>query len=128
VAAERLTGRLVLGIHLLDDEALRAANQSQRGLDAPTDVLSFPLLPALQPSGDFVLPPDEPGHLGDELISYPRAGRQAQEYGHSVEREVCYLLAHGILHLLGYDHQEEAERRIMRQHEEAALAPLGLVR
>jgi probable rRNA maturation factor len=128
VAAERLTGRLVLGLHLLDDEALRTANRSQRGLDATTDVLSFPLLPELQPSGDFVLPPDEPRHLGDVLISYPRARQQAAEYGHSVEREICYLLAHGILHLLGYDHQEEAERLIMRQHEEAALAPLGLGR
>jgi probable rRNA maturation factor len=128
VAAEGLTGWLLLGVQLLDDDGLRRANLAQRGLDAPTDVLSFPLLPGLQPSGDFVLPPDEPANLGDVLISYPRAAQQAVEYGHGVEREVCYLLAHGILHLLGYDHQEAAERRAMRQREEAALAPLGLIR
>ena len=95
----------------------------------PPSRLSFPLLPDLQPEApEFVLPPDAPRHVGDVLISYERAVAQAAEYGHSVEREVCYLLAHGILHLLGHDHQEEAERARMREREEAALRPLGLTR
>ena len=129
VAAERLTGSHLLAIHLLDDEQLRAANRDQRGVDAATDVLSFPLLPELQPGAtEFALPPDAPRHIGDVLISYQRAVAQAAEYGHRPEREVCYLLAHGVLHLLGYDHQREDEQRVMRQKEEAALGPLGLSR
>jgi probable rRNA maturation factor len=129
LAPEGLAGPHLLAIHLLDEAGLRAANQAQRGIDAPTDVLSFPLLPRLQPGQqEFALPPDAPRHLGDVLISYPRAVAQAEEYGHPVERELCYLLVHGILHLLGYDHLAEDERRVMRQKEEAALGPLGLTR
>lgn len=129
VAAEGLVGPHLLAVHLLDDDRLRAANRAQRGVDAPTDVLSFPLLPELQPGGtEFALPPAAPRHLGDVLISYERALAQAAEYGHTVEREVCYLLTHGILHLLGYDHVDEAERLVMRAKEEAALGALGLAR
>ena len=62
------------------------------------------------------------------VISYPRAVAQADEYGHSVEREVAYLVAHGVLHVLGYDHEEEAERERMRRKEEEALQPLGFTR
>jgi probable rRNA maturation factor len=127
--AEGLAGPHVLAVHLADDEALRRANREQRGIDRATDVLSFPLLPDLQPGSQaFALPPDEPRHLGDVLISYERAAAQAAEYGHGVEREVCYLLAHGILHLLGHDHEEAGERQRMREREEAALGPLGLAR
>ena len=129
VAAEGLVGSHLLAIHLLDDAGLRAANREQRGLDAPTDVLSFPLRPELQrANGAFALPPGAPQHLGDVLISCERAAAQAAEYGHGVDRELCYLLAHGVLHLLGHDHVEEEERRAMRRREEAALGPLGLTR
>ena len=129
VAPEGLSGPHLLAIHLLDDDGLRAANRARRGVDAPTDVLSFPLLPRLQPGEpEFALPPDAPQHLGDVLISYERAVAQAAEYGHPVERELCYLLVHGILHLLGYDHAAEDERRLMPQKEEAAAEPLGLTR
>jgi probable rRNA maturation factor len=129
VAAEGLSGSLLLSIALVDDAAIRTVNREQRGIDAATDVLSFPLLEELQASSEvFALPPDTPRHLGDVLISYQRAADQAAEYGHSFGREVCYLLAHGVLHLLGYDHLEEAERLAMRAREEAALAPLGLTR
>ena len=92
-------------------------------------MLSFPLLDEFQTSDSgFALPPGEPRHLGDVLISYERARAQAAAYGHSVERELCYLLAHGVLHLLGYDHRRPKERRAMREREEAALRPLGLAR
>jgi probable rRNA maturation factor len=74
------------------------------------------------------LPPDEPRLLGDVLISYERAVVQAGEYGHSLDRELCYLLVHGVLHVLGYDHLEDEERRQMRAREEAALGALGLIR
>jgi probable rRNA maturation factor len=129
IDAEGLWGTSVLAVHLLDDARLRRANYEQRGIDETTDVLSFPLLNEFQRrESSFVLPPGEPRHLGDVLISFERAEIQAAQYGHSLQRELGYLLAHGILHLLGYDHVEAQGRRAMRQREEAALGSLGLVR
>jgi probable rRNA maturation factor len=129
IQAEGLVGRLRLDVQILDDAGLRAVNREHRGIDAATDVLSFPLLDELQQGGrEFAIPPDEPRLLGDVLISFERAVLQAAEFGHSVERELCYLLAHGVLHLLGYDHVAEDERLQMRKREEAALQPLGLAR
>jgi len=115
-----------VSLHLVSDETIRALNQEHRGKDAHTDVLSFPLH---DPNGmRFVLPPGEPVNLGDVVVSYPRAVEQASQFGHSVDRELGYLVAHGVLHLLGYDHEEDAERRVMRRKEEEALAPLGFTR
>jgi probable rRNA maturation factor len=113
----------VLSVHLVSDATIRNLNSEHRGLDTPTDVLSFPLH-----STDFVLPRGAPTDLGDVVVSYPRAVSQAHEYGHSVEREVAYLVAHGLLHVLGYDHEVEAERVRMRDKEEEALQPLGFTR
>jgi probable rRNA maturation factor len=118
-------GRFGLSLHLVSDASIQALNAEHRAKDAATDVLSFPLHEAEQ---DFVLPPDEPVNLGDVVVSYPRAVEQADEYGHSIEREVAYLVAHGVLHVLGYDHEVEAEREQMRQLEEEALRPLGFTR
>ena len=80
------------------------------------------------PSPDFVVPADQPANLGDVVVSYPRAVEQALEFGHSTDREIGYLVAHGVLHVLGYDHEAEADRRRMRQREEEALRPLGFIR
>jgi probable rRNA maturation factor len=113
----------VLAVHLVGPETIRALNEEHRATNSVTDVLSFPLW-----SSEFVVPVDEPRHLGDVVICYPRAVEQAQEYGHSVEREVAYLLAHGVLHILGYDHEESSEQQRMRQKEEEALQPLGFTR
>jgi probable rRNA maturation factor len=110
-----------ISLHLVSDATIRALNSQHRALDAETDVLSFPL----RGPGDFVLPPGEAVHLGDVVVSYDRAVQQAFEYGHSVDREVAYLVAHGVLHVLGYDHEDEGERQVMRQKEEEALTPLG---
>jgi probable rRNA maturation factor len=112
-----------LTLHLVSDETIRALNRDHRGNDTHTDVLSFPLSGA-----DFVLPPGEPVHLGDVVVSFPRAVEQASAYGHSLDRELAYLVAHGVLHLLGYDHEEEADRVLMRRREEEALTPLGFTR
>lgn len=126
VERELGNGHYALGLHLVDDEQIRALNREHRGTDSHTDVLSFGLH---DPSGmRFVLPPNYPASLGDVVVSYPRALAQADEYGHSPERELAYLVAHGVLHLLGYDHQQEAERLQMRVREEDALRPLGLTR
>lgn len=113
----------VISIHLVGDPTIKALNAEHRAKDSATDVLSFPLY---EPG--FVLPPGQPAHLGDVVVSYPRAVSQAEEYGHSVDREVAYLVAHGVLHVLGYDHEEQSERLRMRQKEEEALRPLGFTR
>ena len=113
-------------VHLVSDEAIRALNHEHRGKDVHTDVLSFPLH---DPNGmRFVLPPGEPVNIGDVVVSYPRARAQSADFGHSLERELAYLVAHGVLHVLGYDHEEEADRKRMRRREEEALSPLGFTR
>ncbi|GAC1317007.1 MAG: hypothetical protein NVSMB2_10300 [Chloroflexota bacterium] len=121
----RSGGTFELTVHMVDDPDIRALNAEHRGKDTHTDVLSFPLY---EPNAEFVLPPGEPVQLGDVVVSYPRAVEQAHEYGHSVQRELAYLVAHGTLHLLGYDHEIESDRDVMRQREEEALVPLGLTR
>jgi probable rRNA maturation factor len=119
-------GEYTLSLHVVTDETIRELNHEHRAKDAHTDVLSFPLH---DPSGmRFVLPPGHPINLGDVVVSYPRAVEQARDYGHSTARELGYLVAHGVLHILGFDHEDEADRRRMRQAEEEALVPFGLTR
>jgi probable rRNA maturation factor len=126
VASELHAGDYTVTLHLVGDESIRALNAEHRGKDVHTDVLSFPLH---DPNGmRFVLPPDQPASLGDVVVSYPRVLEQAAEFGHPAERELGYLVAHGMLHLLGFDHEQEDERRRMRQREESALVPLGFTR
>ena len=122
VASEGLTGRYQVAITVVDDERIRALNREHRGIDAVTDVLSFPLVDA--DTAGFVLPGDEPTHLGDVVIALGRTREQAAEYGHSVEREIAYLTVHGVLHLLGYDHEDAEEQVHMRTREEEVLAEL----
>ncbi len=119
-----ITGRVALALHLVDDDAIRTLNLRFRGIDAATDVLSFPL----QDGRAFVLPESEAQHLGDIVISLPRCAVQDAEFGHSLERELGYLAAHGILHALGHGHEVEPERRAMRDREEAAMQAVGLTR
>ena len=119
-------GDYSLGLHLVSDATIRALNHEHRGADTHTDVLSFPLH---DPNGmRFVLPPGQSVNLGDVVVSYPRVLAQAEAYGHSSARELAYLVAHGVLHVLGYDHEQEDDRKRMRRAEEEALAPVGLTR
>ncbi len=123
--AEGIAGAVEVGLTFVDDDEIRELNATYRGVDSATDVLSFPL----QGEGDgFVNPPDGVLRLGDIVISLPRATEQAAEYGHPLARELGYLFVHGLLHLLGYDHEQEEERTVMRTKEEAALAACGLTR
>jgi probable rRNA maturation factor len=124
LAGSDLTGRARLSVHLVDDVEIHRINADHRGVDAPTDVLSFP---QIEDSG-FVTPPGESMHVGDVVLSMDRVRSQASEYGHSFEREIGYLTAHGILHCLGYDHETDAERAEMRKREEAIMAAAGLTR
>ena len=107
----------------VDDAYIRGLNQQYRGLDNPTDVLSF----AMQ-EGEPVPGEEEELLLGDVVISLQAAERQALEYGHSFRREAAFLTVHGVLHLLGYDHQAEEERLVMRKKEEDVLDRLSLPR
>ena len=107
-----------LGIFITDDENIHRINKEYRDIDEPTDVISFALL---EGEDDFVMPPDDTVHLGDVVISYPRATEQAKEQEHSVERELAWLVVHGVLHLLGYDHQTDADQQAMQAIENDIL-------
>ncbi|MCY0900763.1 MAG: rRNA maturation RNase YbeY [Firmicutes bacterium] len=118
-----------VSVSLVDDDAIQDLNRAYRGIDAPTDVLSF----ALQEEGEF-----EPHFigtdaetvqcLGDIVINWPRTVWQAEEYGHSVEREVAFLTAHGMLHLIGYDHADPDAEKAMFALQEQVLDSLGFHR
>ncbi|NJK81632.1 MAG: rRNA maturation RNase YbeY [Chloroflexaceae bacterium] len=116
-----------VSILITDDAMLQQLNRDYRGVDAPTDVLSFGEDDD-EPVQPFVNAPDaSQRYLGDIAISYERVQAQAAAYGHSERRELAYLVAHGVLHLLGYDHERsEAEAATMRTLEEAAMEALGL--
>jgi probable rRNA maturation factor len=111
---EGVAGEIELSLLITDDEAIRELNRRFRGVDAPTDVLAFDA----GAEEHFVSAPESAHYLGDVVISYQRALAQAEELGHVVAEEVKLLVIHGILHLLGYDHQEEAAGQKMREREE----------
>lgn len=120
-----------ISITLTDNRGIREINREQRGIDSATDVLSFPMLEfdengnadgEYETDGDFIT-------LGDIVISMERAKAQSEEYGHSFLREVAFLTAHSMLHLLGYDHVDDEEgERIMIQKQEKILTSLGITR
>lgn len=120
-----------IDILLTDDARIHAINLEQRGVDRHTDVLSFPFNNLEPEHFDPAMCEREPGSdrifLGDMVIDVAQCCRQAEEFGHSEEREICYLAVHSVLHLLGYDHVDEGpDKRLMRAHEKMILAELGL--
>ncbi len=127
--ARELPVQCEVAVRITDDAELHALNQTYRKINQPTDVLSFPANDDARDATPFVLPPDLPHFLGDVVLSYERVLAQAAEYGHTSERELAYLVAHGTLHLLGFDHERSAaDAALMRQHEEAIMLLLGLGR
>ena len=110
-----------VGLVFTDSEAVRQLNRDYRGVDEPTDVLAFYMLPQKEDDSSFALPPDGVTRLGEVIISYPQAVEQAKEQGHATERELALLIIHGILHLLGYDHEEPEEEAKMRTREKELL-------
>lgn len=115
-----------VSVLLTSDEKIHSLNKEWRGVDAPTDVLSFALNEGDEP--ELILAEDMPVVLGDIIISLPRAQEQALAYNHSLQREISFLAVHGTLHLLGYDHEVDEEQQEMRMREEAILLELGLDR
>ncbi|MBP2017328.1 putative rRNA maturation factor [Symbiobacterium terraclitae] len=125
LAGAHLGPNVSVSITLVDDEAITDLNRDHRGLASPTDVLSFSQLEG-EEMGD--LPEGEPLPLGDIVISLERCLAQAADYGHSFERELGFLTAHGMLHLLGWDHQTPDEEAAMMAKTEEILGGLGLSR
>ena len=107
-------------IELTDDETIHAYNRDFRGVDRPTDVLSFPV----SEGEELIGVPD--GHLGDIMISVKTAERQALELGHSAEREIAFLAIHGTLHVLGYDHMQPSDEEIMTAKQREIISKLSL--
>jgi probable rRNA maturation factor len=121
LAAEGVGGPAQVGIVVADDETVRDLNRRFLGLDEPTDVLSFGLTAVEE--APFALPSEE-ASLGEVVIAYPTAVRQAAEAERTIEMEVAHLLVHGLLHLLSYDHQRPQDERVMRRREEEVLTGL----
>ena len=122
---------------LVDDDEIQRINLTFRGIDRPTDVLSFPSIEY----GTGKTAKDKPRrlsrerdpetglpYLGDFVISLETAVRQATEYGHSLDRELCYLTAHSLFHLMGYDHMNDIDKAVMREKEERVMAQLGVLK
>ncbi len=127
-ALERLAARALeaegvarpaeLSILLADDATVRELNRTYRGADAPTDVLSF----SQAEGAAFARPDGAAPHLGDVAISVDTARRQARQYGQTLQDEVAHLLVHGVLHLVGYDHDRPTDAQAMRMREDAILS------
>ncbi len=113
-------------VTFVDGEEIKELNRDYRGVDSVTDVLSFPQFDAEEDLSDW--PEDEELLIGDVVICTDRAKEQAEEYGHSFERELIYLFVHSLFHLFGYDHMEEEDKAVMRGKEEKVMSLIGLDR
>lgn len=124
-----------VALTFVDDERIHELNRDYRGIDRPTDVLSFAMMDEGEDELEIIFEVEDEseeipmsGMLGDIVISLERAKAQSEEYGHSLEREVGFLFVHGFLHLLGYDHETEADEAVMTAKQEAILQQAGLTR
>ncbi|MBQ5440124.1 MAG: rRNA maturation RNase YbeY [Clostridia bacterium] len=120
---EQFEGSAEISVTFVDNEEIHKLNKQYRNIDSPTDVLSFPL----GENGNYDVDPTTGAKmLGDVVISMEKAVDQAELYGHPLQREVGYLTAHSVLHLLGYDHETGLEKVHMREKEELVMEQLGL--
>ena len=115
--------RAEISVSFVDGTRIRELNKAYRNVDKVTDVLSFPQYESVADMGNV-------GELclGDVVICTDRAVEQAEEFGHSIDRELVYLFVHSIFHLLGYDHMEDDEKKVMREKEESIMEFLGIER
>lgn len=140
-ACEQCPYEAEINIVLTDNDDIRLLNQEHRGIDAPTDVLSFPMIDYIAPADfkaldrliaespqDYLNPDSGELMLGDIVLSVDKVKEQAALYGHTQQRELAFLTAHSMLHLFGYDHMEPAEAAIMEKKQEAILERLGIRR
>ena len=126
---EKVLPEVDVYITLTNNEEIHKINKEYRDVDRPTDVLSFPMYERDEIAGLKNDTDDEIEKiLGDIIVSIEKVRAQAEEYGHSFERELAYLVTHGMLHLLGYDHMIEEEKAVMRKREEEILETLNITR
>lgn len=116
--------RCEISVTFVDLDEIHELNKQYRGVDKPTDVLSFPQFDDLEEE----IPEVCEICLGDVVICEQKAREQAEEFGHSFGRELVYLFTHSVLHLLGYDHMEDDEKKAMREREEEIMKQIGLMR
>jgi len=121
--SEEIYEDVEVSLLLIDNKEIKHLNNEYRNVNEATDVLSFPMYDDLEEALD-----EDYLYLGDIVISGERAVEQAKDYGHSVEREIGYLTVHSVLHLLGYDHMDEEEKKVMREREEMILEKINLKR
>lgn len=123
IKMEGVPGDVDVSVSFVNNEEIRALNKKYRGIDAATDVLSF----STKENGEYAKDPSTGATiLGDVVISMEKAVEQAEKYGHTMQREVSYLTAHSVLHLLGYDHEKGGLEKIkMREKEERVIIQLG---
>ncbi|TRZ49801.1 MAG: rRNA maturation RNase YbeY [Dehalococcoidia bacterium] len=121
LAAQDAGSGVELGLVITGQEKVQQLNRRYLGRDEPTDVLAFSMLPETDRS-PFITPPDGVLHLGEVIISYPQAVTQAEEHQHSVEREIAILIIHGVLHLLGFEHDKPELESEMRAREKEILS------
>lgn len=115
-----------IGVTVVDADEIRALNRDYRGNDSVTDVLSFPQYDDMDELAEDLTDEEITALIGDVVICYDRVLIQAEEFGTGVTREFVYLFTHSILHLMGYDHMEDDERRVMRAREEEILDSIGV--
>ncbi len=120
---ENIFEKVEVSLLFIDNDEIRELNKEYRGVNLPTDVLSFPMYDDISEALE-----EEYLYLGDIVISCEKAIEQAKDFGHSVEREIGYLTVHSVLHLLGYDHMNEEDKAIMREKEEEILKKVDLER
>lgn len=121
----KLDSEVELSLLITGDETVRDLNHRYRGINDTTDVLSFALTEEEPDILPFIIPPDGIIHLGEVIISYPRAVMQAESAGHDIDREISLLIVHGILHLLGYDHDGPDRELEMRGLEQKILGDVA---
>lgn len=122
---ENLPEEVEVTLSIVNDETIQQLNEQYREKNIPTDVLSFPLYEKEEIEN---LPRDLPISLGDIVISYDRGKDQAEQFGHSVKREITFLAIHGLLHLLGFDHDTEENEKIMFAYQNKMLEEYGFER
>ncbi len=121
LVAQEVGSTAELGLVIATQERVRELNRNYLGRDRSTDVIAFSMLPDEEDRISFVPPPDGVQHLGEVIISYPQAQIQAEEHGHSIERELTILIIHGVLHLLGYEDEKPELKRLMAAREKEIL-------
>lgn len=127
---EGFEGEYQLSFSVVDKVSIREINREHRSTDRVTDVLSFPMyereeLDAIEKRREYE---EYEISIGDIVICYDKVKEQSEEFGHSLERELCYLAVHSVFHLLGYDHMEEEEKSLMRSKEEEVMEHFSIVR